>query len=172
MKFARFVCPFVLFAVATALAQSNPVPFVNQPLVPTTTAPGGPAFTLTVNGTGFVSASAVNWSGTILTTTFVNSSQLTAAVPATDIAVPGTATVTVSNPAPGGGTSNVQYVDVSSPAGSITFTQLPPNPTSSGSALVTADFNGDGKLDLAYLDRAAGSPLPRAAEELNACGVL
>ena len=39
-----------------AFAQ-NPVPFINQPLVPDATAPGGPEFTLTVNGTGFVSDS-------------------------------------------------------------------------------------------------------------------
>ncbi len=44
-----------------ALGQTNPVPLVNQPLVPTTAAPGGPAFTLTVNGTGFVSGAVVNW---------------------------------------------------------------------------------------------------------------
>jgi hypothetical protein len=33
-----------------------PVPLINQPLVPDATAPGGAAFTLTVNGTGFVSS--------------------------------------------------------------------------------------------------------------------
>ena len=43
---------------ATASAQ-NPVPFIDQPLVPDATAPGGPAFTLTVNGAGFVPASVV-----------------------------------------------------------------------------------------------------------------
>ena len=32
MKVARFVCPFVLFAVTTALVR-NPVPFVNRPVV-------------------------------------------------------------------------------------------------------------------------------------------
>src|SRR6266498_2066712 len=40
----------------TATAQptgTNPVPLINQPLVPDATAPGGPGFTLTVNGTGF-----------------------------------------------------------------------------------------------------------------------
>ncbi len=35
MKFARFVCPFVLFTIATAFAQSVPVPVSNQPPVPT-----------------------------------------------------------------------------------------------------------------------------------------
>ena len=70
-KFARFVCPFALFAVATALAQ-NPVPLVNQPLLPDAVAPGGSSFTLAVNGTGFISGAVVNWDGTALVTTFVS----------------------------------------------------------------------------------------------------
>jgi hypothetical protein len=41
-----------------AMAQ-NPVPLINQPLVPDAVKPGGKGFTLTVNGTGFVSGSPV-----------------------------------------------------------------------------------------------------------------
>jgi FG-GAP-like repeat/Cep192 domain 4 len=148
-------CLCVMWAGTLALAQSNPVPFINQPLVPMTTAPGGSGFTLTVNGTGFVSSSVVNWNGTALATTFVASSQLTATAPASDIATPGTATVTVTNPTPGGGTSNVEFFDVSGFANSVTFTQLPPAPgLDDVSGIITADFNGDGKLDLAYLVEA------------------
>jgi FG-GAP-like repeat len=157
MKSARFVCPFVFFAITTVLAQSNPVPLVNQPLVPTATAPGGQSFTFTVNGTGFVSGSTVNWNGTPLTTTFVSSSQLTATVPASDIATASTASVTVSSPSPGGGNSNVLFFAVSAPT-SLQFTSVPVTPpqacvsTNIGptcSNLVAADFNRDGKLDLA-----------------------
>jgi hypothetical protein len=50
----------VLLSATTVLAQTNPVPFLDQPLVPTAAAPGGPGFTLTVNGAGFVSGSVVN----------------------------------------------------------------------------------------------------------------
>ena|SRR5579863_4965546 len=70
---------FGVFSSSEALAQ-NPVPFVNQPLVPDATPPNGPEFTLTVNGTGFVSGSAVNWNGSALPTQFVSPSQLTATV--------------------------------------------------------------------------------------------
>jgi hypothetical protein len=59
-----------------------------------------------VNGTGFVSASVVNWNGAARTTTFVSGTQLQAAIRRTDVAAAGTATVTVFNPTPGGGTSN------------------------------------------------------------------
>jgi hypothetical protein len=86
VKAACFVCLSLAFLCGIALAQTNPVPFLNQPLVPTATAPGGSSFALTVNGTGFISGSAVNWNGTALSTTFVSSSQLTATIPASDFA--------------------------------------------------------------------------------------
>ncbi len=77
--------------------------------IPTLSATAGDAgFTLTVNGSGFVSDSVVQWNGASRTTTYVSATQLTAAIPATDIAAAGTASVTVFNPAPGGGTSNAQ----------------------------------------------------------------
>ena len=98
-----------------ALAQINPVPLINQPLVPDAVAPGGPAFTLTVNGTGFVSSSVVNWNGSQRVTTYGSSSQLTAAITVADIANAGTASVTVVNPTPGGGTSNVAFLSITNP---------------------------------------------------------
>jgi len=109
------------------LAQSNPVPFVNQPLVPSAIAPAGPSFTLTVNGTGFVSGSVVNWNGTPLSTTFVSDSQLTATVPASNIATPSTSSITVSSPSPGGGTSNVLFLAVAAPETSVQFAAVNSN---------------------------------------------
>ena len=75
-------------------------------LNPTCATAGGPQFTLTVNGTNFVSGSTVNWNGTALATTFVSTTQLTATVPAVLIATAGTASLTVVTPC--GGTSNAQ----------------------------------------------------------------
>ena len=62
---------------------------------------GAPAFTLTVTGSGFVSASVVRWNGAARTTTFVIDTQLQASIPASDVAVAGTAQVSVLTPAPG-----------------------------------------------------------------------
>jgi len=62
---------------------------------------GAPAFTITVNGGGFISGSTVRWNGTPLATTFISSLQLSAAVPASLLTAPSEASVTVSNP-PGG----------------------------------------------------------------------
>src|ERR1700680_472090 len=98
-----------------------PVPEINQPLVPTAALPGGSGFTLTVNGTGFVSGSQVNWNGSMRATTFVSSSQLTAAITAADIAPAGPPSVTVSTPSPGGGTSNVVFFQTTAPTSSLSF---------------------------------------------------
>jgi VCBS repeat protein/IPT/TIG domain-containing protein len=137
---------------ATLANAANAVPFVNQPLVPASVAPGGSGFTLTVNGTGFVSGSTVNWNGSPRTTTFISSSQVTAAILSSDIATATTASVTVVSPAPGGGRSNVVFLPVREPA---TFVSL--NSSSFGVPLgagpsAVADFNNDGNQDLALLE--------------------
>lgn len=75
---------------------------------------GTGAFTLTVNGTGFVSGtSIVRWDGSNRATTFVSATQLTAAVLAADIASAGTAAITVAN---GVAVSNAQTFTID-PAG-------------------------------------------------------
>jgi hypothetical protein len=88
----------------------NPVPVIVS-LTPSNATEGGPAFTLTVDGTDFLASSVVRWDGSDRTTTFVSSVQLTADIPASDIATAGTANVTVFNPTPGGGTSNGDHHD-------------------------------------------------------------
>ena len=83
----------------------NPVPTIAA-VSPNNATRGGPAFTLTVNGSNFVSGAAVQWNGSSRPTTLVNGSQVTAQIAADDISVAGTDAVTVFNPAPGGGNSN------------------------------------------------------------------
>lgn len=126
----------------------NPVPLINQPLVPDAVAPGGSEFTLTVNGTGFVAASVVNWNGSALATTFVSGSQLTATVPAADIAIASTASVTVVNPSPGGGTSNAVFFELTTSTTSVAFAGSEVTVGSSPFQPGTGDLNRDGKADL------------------------
>jgi Tol biopolymer transport system component len=83
---------------------SNPVPAISA-LNPSSVVAGNAPFTLTVVGASFVSGSTVQWNGSNRPTTFVSPTLLAASIPATDVAVAGTANVTVSNPAPGGGVS-------------------------------------------------------------------
>lgn len=79
---------------------------------PTFKRTGDPAFTLTLTGTNFAPVSRVRWNGVDRPTTYVSSTQLTAAIPASDIAVSGNYNVTVFNPPPGGGTSVARVLTV------------------------------------------------------------
>jgi hypothetical protein len=86
---------------------------------------GSGDFTLTVDGVGFSADSVVNLGATALTTTYVGATQLTAAVPAAQIANYGWGAITVTNPTPGGGASQVVHLTVydlvNVPANSILF---------------------------------------------------
>jgi IPT/TIG domain len=83
----------------------SPIPRLTS-LSPTSIGAGSPAFTLTLNGNNFVESSIVRWNGQDLATTFFSSTQLTAQVPVNNISTPGSATINVFNPTPGGGNSN------------------------------------------------------------------
>ncbi|HEY6290933.1 MAG TPA: FG-GAP-like repeat-containing protein [Terriglobia bacterium] len=152
-----FVMLFLAAANAARAAHINPVPLINQPLVPTAAAPGSGNLTLTVNGTGFVTGSVVNWNGAPLSTQFVSTERLTATVPASNLLVAGTGLVSVVNPGPGGGTSNTMPFEIGISTASVFF---------SGSALavgnapvaeVTGDFNADGIADLAVANYDDGT---------------
>jgi len=95
-----------------------PAPFFLQP---DAVAAGGPNFTLEVFGVDFVPSSVVRWNGADRPTTFVNGFELQAAIPASDIAAPGSAQVTVFNPVPGGGLSSPLSFDVVLPAPNDAF---------------------------------------------------
>jgi sugar lactone lactonase YvrE len=114
---------------AYVIAANPPTPALGS-LSPAFVAAGGAAFTLTVNGTAFAPTSTVMWGTTALATQFANASQLTAQVPAGDVANAGIASVMVVTPTPGGGTSNTLQFEIdtagstppSLPAGSQTVT--------------------------------------------------
>lgn len=108
---------------------SNPTPTIAT-ISPNSSLAGGAAFSLTVNGTNFVATSVVHFGGAAATTTFVSGTQLTAAIPASGIASAGTVAVTLTNPTPGGGTSNAVNFTVTSggttnPATWISLTVAP-----------------------------------------------
>jgi uncharacterized protein (TIGR03437 family) len=91
--------------VSFSVIAPNPVPELTS-LSPISVRQGSAGFTLTLNGTGFINASVVRWGGAARPTTFVSSTQLTAAIPASDLALAAVVAVTVFNPEPVGGISN------------------------------------------------------------------
>jgi hypothetical protein len=111
--------------LATSLS-SNPLPSLIS-VTPSSLPKGSSNSQLTLNGSGFTTGSVVMWSKTALQTTYTASTVLTALVPSADLANSGTASVTVSNPTPGGGTSS---------AVSFTITPLAPLVSFSSSAIV------------------------------------
>jgi hypothetical protein len=128
-------------ATFTISGSTNPVPTISS-LAPSSATTGGAAFTLTVNGTNFISTSTVDWVGAALSTTYVSATQLTAQVPAPDIASSGSPSVTVVNPTPGGGTSNAATFTVSSSNPVPSITSL--SPTSVAAALKTLALTVNG----------------------------
>ncbi len=149
MKFARiFVCVILL----STLAAGQGIATIEQPLVPTAAQPGGPSFTLTINGTGFATAPmGVMFGGTQLPIASSSPTQLTATVPMANIATAGTASVSVLSS--DGLTSNVEFFQIATPATPQFAAPVDYNPltTNQGTieSVLAADFNRDGILDLA-----------------------
>ncbi len=142
----------IILVVAPLFAASNGIPTVNQPLVPSRVRPGSAGFLLRVNGTAFVPGAVINWNGTPLSTTFVSQSRLKAEVSSSLVANPGTVNVTVTNPAPGGGTSPPVFFSVTVLTASLTFATSVIDVGVAPSSVVAGDFNNDGKTDLAVLN--------------------
>jgi len=113
-------------------------------LAPSSAIAGGDGFTLTVNGTGFISASVVNWAGSPRATTFVSPTEITADIDAADIAKTGTYKVTVVNPANEGGTSAAVNFVVDNPA--PTLISILPSSATHGSAAFTLTATGTGYI--------------------------
>jgi hypothetical protein len=132
--------------VASAFAQ-NPVPQIVGPVHPDAVAPGGGDFTLSVYGANFVPGAVVNWNYQLRATTYISGHELQAQILSTDIAKNTAGYITVTNPAPGGGSSSASWaqVEVHAPIAAVAIGQ--PLHYAIAYPLAT-DFNGDGILDL------------------------
>jgi hypothetical protein len=89
----------------TITGPSNSTPALHS-LSPSSATHGDGDFEMRLNGSGFGPNAFVEWNGSFIATAFISSSQLVAYIPAAEIAMTGSASVTVTNPAPGGGTSS------------------------------------------------------------------
>ena len=101
----------ISLTVPVTVTAFNPAPTLTA-VTPNNALVGGPAVTVTATGTGFVPASTLDYNGVPLPTAFVSSTELTAVLPAADLAAAGAALVTVVSPAPGGGATVPQTFTV------------------------------------------------------------
>jgi len=107
-----------------------PVPVVSS-LSPSSVPENSVTFTLTVTGSGFAPSSTITFNGLPRQTIFLRPSTLTTIVNPGDVSTPGTISVGVITPAPGGGTSQVVDLTVTATASpvpsilSITPTSIP-----------------------------------------------
>lgn len=85
----------VSYAVSDAAKAGTP-PLLTA-LSPTAVQAGAAGFTLVVNGANFSSSSTVQWNGSARATSLISATQLSALILASDVANPGTASVTVAN---------------------------------------------------------------------------
>ena len=98
----------------------NPVPTTTS-ISPSSSVLGGVGFAMTVNGTNFIASSTAEFNGSPRVTTYISSSQLSVSILSSDLSVAtSSALITVSNPTPGGGTSNAQMFQVLNPVPSTT----------------------------------------------------
>ncbi|HEU4562987.1 MAG TPA: IPT/TIG domain-containing protein [Longimicrobium sp.] len=102
---------------------TNPAPVLSS-LSPGTVLAGSGSTTLTLTGTGFVAQTQVRVRGSIRPRTTVSPTTLQVELEAADLDVAAPVEVTVSNPAPGGGSSEVRTVAVVNPVPAVT--QLSP----------------------------------------------
>ena len=122
---------------------SNPTPVISS-ITPAAIIAGSAATNVTINGTGFVAASVAEFNGVALQTTFSSATQLAAALPAGDLSSGAIATITVSNPAPGGGVSSGAKFTVNNP--SPVVSSISPASVVAGAQQQTLDILGTGFL--------------------------
>jgi len=103
-------------SASATFAVNYPVPILSS-ISPTSTTQGSRSVTITATGSGFVPNSTIDWNGTTLATAYASATQLTATVPAGDLASATDASVTVVTLAPGGGASSSIGFTVSAAAG-------------------------------------------------------
>ncbi|MFT3914336.1 MAG: hypothetical protein QM704_09530 [Anaeromyxobacteraceae bacterium] len=137
-------------AVSTAkvFTVENPAPTVTA-TSPTSVAAGSGAFTLTVDGSGFVPSSVVRWNAADRATTYVSATRLTAAIPADAVAAEASVQVTVMNGAPGGGTSSPRALAVTGAApgvGVVARASVKPDGTSGNGDSPDAAISASGRF--------------------------
>jgi hypothetical protein len=149
-------------SAALGFTVTNGVPAITG-LNPSSVPAGSADRTVTVTGTGFVSTSTAKSNGILVMTAYVSPTTLSIVVPSNHLLNPGTVAITVTNPAPGGGTSAAKNLGVGCdtsgvdvPLGAIGNTTT--LATSFGTAPLMSRFGGSGQCSATTLDPANQQP--------------
>ena len=161
---AYIATPFNLLAIAVA-----PTPIITS-LSPPSAEVGTAGLTLTVNGSGFVNGTVVNYNGSTRTTTYVSATKLTASLTIADLATVGTYNVTVTNP---------PFPSVPSAPATFTVTPTCAAPTNLTAGNVTSNsatvsFTGNGSATSYTVTTSPTTPsqtLPGSATSVSLTGL-
>ncbi|MEO6817057.1 MAG: IPT/TIG domain-containing protein [Edaphobacter sp.] len=146
---------------AQTLNVVNPLPVITS-ISPSNLTPGNEGTTLEITGSGFLPSTTVLWNNNPLAAKFISSTQFSATIPSAIPAAGNSASVTLSNPAPGGGLSAAVSIPVLNPA--PVLTSILPGNIATGSASSTISLTGS-KFETASVVQWNGSP--RATAFLN-----
>jgi hypothetical protein len=144
----RFGCALLFLFALAAVAQNVPVPYISQPLSPTTVLPGSQGFTLTLHGANFAPSAVLEWNGSQRPTVVVSSNVLQATINTSDLTTANFIFVSVVNLGSNPQTSNTALFTIRKPAPAVALSQ-DPYFSDSGYVATVGDFNGDGQPDIA-----------------------
>jgi trimeric autotransporter adhesin len=133
----------LVWGCSSSTPAPNPTPQITG-LFPSEITAGSQAFTLFVSGVQFLSTSTVQWNGSDRPTVFNQAStQLAVSITAADVQNAGLGEVTVTSPAPGGGTSlAVSFTINPAHAGAPSITSLSPSTAALNGQAFTLMVNG------------------------------
>ncbi|MBV9180813.1 MAG: IPT/TIG domain-containing protein, partial [Acidobacteria bacterium] len=141
-RFLSCACLLSLFTVVCSFrARAQLTPPVITGISPSSVTAGGLTFTLTVNGSGFLSNSTVQVNGSNRPTVFKSALQLTATIFSSDIATPMTLSVTVFTVGIRGGTSNAVPLPVTTGPAPV-LTSVSPEFVAQGAVNVRMTLQG------------------------------
>jgi hypothetical protein len=147
---------------------------IEDPRVPTITSvqptmtvvkTGDEARSMTLRGNGFAPNSTVSWNGMVLETSYSSATSVSARIPAAMLRAAGVALVTVTTPAPGGGTSAPWLVEIFENTSTIRITDISPDSAPVGSAETTitvygAEFKPSSRVEVYCSECGDGGDVP------------
>ncbi len=155
-KYFKQIILFTAISILTfgafGVSANNPVPIISS-MIYDYTIVGGPSFQLWITSdqaliSGFVQGSFITFNGVILDSTLYTDYAIHAIVPRSAISNAGTFNVTVTNPDPGGGISNVVKFTVNNPYPSIV--DIVPSSSTVGNSPFDFLVNGYPATELGY----------------------